>query len=659
MADASIIVEVKGTGAKRVKRDLDDLGRSGTTAQKAIGLLKAALIGIGATQVIGGVVRTADAYTNMSNKLRVATDNQLEFTKAMESVKAISRDTFSSVEATADAYSRFELATKDLGKSQQEVADFTRAVAQTFRISGSSAQETSNAMIQLGQGLAAGALRGDEFRSVAEQNTALLNTLADRLGKTRGELKEMADNGQLTSDVLFSALIPALDQLNSQAENIAPTFEKAMGRFRDEVLLAIGESESLGTAMNALTDSVLFLADNFDMLGATLGIAASALLGYGVAMKGYAVAQGIAKGAAGAFNAVLLANPIGLLVGALAAAGAAFYIFRDDIREAALKPLGALILGVDEALKKMREFVNYIKFSFDRAVGSVLVATGQLSSADLDAILESRSQSRSFDAAQSNFGNFTTAELADAIVDLAGSGARSGGGATGGAGTASQAAGNIADATKEIKEATRAADKLVETIDDSNDRTQEFANAAGDAFDQFINGTLSAKDALRQLGQELINIARQQLFGSTGGTAGGLLSSVLGGVFGGGSSVGGLFGSQGLFNRVFSGGGGSFVGPLLPAFNNGGSMEIGGNGGIDRNLLSLNNQPIARVSSGETLDITPRGGSRGNVVVNQSINITTGVQQTVRAEIARLMPAIQQQAQKGVEEAKLRGAILV
>jgi len=114
------------------------------------------------------------------------------------------------------------------------------------------------------------------------------------------------------------------------------------------------------------------------------------------------------------------------------------------------------------------------------------------------------------------------------------------------------------------------------------------------------------------------------------------------------SSISGLFGG-GSFNPSVS------APPTKPSFSSGGSFMVGGNAGNDRNMLSLNGAPIANVSKGETIAVK-RAGS-GGVTINQSINVSTGVSQTVRAEISSMLPQLRQQSVDAVRDAQSRGAL--
>lgn len=714
-SDASIIIDVEGrrTGALLIKKDLDNISSSGERATGTMGILKTAVIALGGSAVISSLVRMNDSYTEMTNKLRVATGNQDEFNAALRDVKDIAKDTFTPIEAVASAYSRFELATKDLGKSQKEVADFTKAVALTFKVSGANAVETSSAMIQLGQALASGRLSGDEFRSVSESNSEILTILADKLGVARGELKQMATDGLLTADVLFDALVPALDGLNQKADQITPTVAKAFQTLKDQVMLAIGESQSLDVVMGGLTGTILLVANNIDVISEAIGALAvalsitlaskaipaaiTALLSITATIKGMTLAtigfNSVAIGAAG-------------MIGILAAVGAAGYIFRDELSATVIFIVNEAANAVDNLIVKLKNLATQASTGLSATAAAIQNTTGLLSDEDYQKRLLQLGKEQNESIVDGNQALKERIQLRDAelqrSLEALGNKGSSPSAIASGTQTGNNPVAAMSKGTKELKKDLESLinssktdyEKLVEDINKVNeakksgliseadslevitalrvkyadsintgtranqdlndslktliDQNDQFKNSVADTFAQFATGAMTAKNAVRSLIQEFLAMQMRSSFGGAG--LGGLLSGAIGAVSGGG-----FFGSQGLFNRLSVGGSADFVGPL-PKFANGGSMTIGGNPGVDKNLLSLNGNPIAKVGKGETLSVSPNGSS-GSIIVNQTINVSTGVQQTVRSEILNLMPQIKAAAVSGVQDATLRGAI--
>ncbi|MDB5490363.1 MAG: tape measure domain protein [Micavibrio sp.] len=336
--DAEIVIGIRGDTANAavIKRALDGIGESGDRAtstvkkadqqlqslERTANLAKNALFGLVGSLGIHEIIQLADGYTTLTNRLKVVTDDAGEFKTALKAVAEIARETQSSVAATGDAFSRYTLASKDLGRSQAEVLRFTQAISQSFRISGSTAQEAANAAIQLGQGLASGALRGDEFNSVSEQNSVLLNLLSKSLGKTRGELRDMAGQGQITAKLLFDTVLPAFNDLNTAAAEIEPTIGRATTVLKDRVMLLVGGFDKANGVSSTLAQSLLALADNVGEVSK----AAIALAALSIPTLIQAMATSVS-----ALTVALAANPLGLFLSIASSGVVALALYSDKI----------------------------------------------------------------------------------------------------------------------------------------------------------------------------------------------------------------------------------------------------------------------------------------------------------------------------------------
>lgn len=209
------------------------------------------------------------------------------------------------------------------------------------------------------------------------------------------------------------------------------------------------------------------------------------------------------------------------------------------------------------------------------------------------------------------------------------------------------------ESLKKTNEQLNITEKAVAGVDDGMKRlirqTDQFASSAASAFGDFISGAKTGKEALFDLVGSLQNLLLQETITNP-------LSDMLRGAFKGGGSGGGGIGS------ALSSGLGSVFGSIgngikgLFGFDSGGSMVLGGNGGIDQNTLALNGAPIAKVGRGEVLSISPtQSGGGGGITINQSFNLSMGVAAAVAAEFNAYMPKIQEQTRRAVAESQARG----
>lgn len=279
-----LVIEGKNNSGKafaEVKQELDSLDRKLSAAGKAVAGLLSVQTFASAVRSIG---ETADAYNLMNARLKLATGSQEAFNVAQAGLADIAKRTESPMASLVTLYGRISRPLQEAGRSQKEILKVTEAVATAFRVSGASAQEAENGVIQFAQALGAGALRGDEFNSVAEQAPRLMQALADGIGAPVGALKEMAAQGLLTAEVVTDALTSTLDVLRAEAESLPQTVGGAMTDLADRWNQAIGQAdmtpliEAIKQLGTTLSDPVVM--DNLVRLASALtSLAAGAVSG--------------------------------------------------------------------------------------------------------------------------------------------------------------------------------------------------------------------------------------------------------------------------------------------------------------------------------------------------------------------------------------------
>lgn len=142
-----------------------------------------------------GIVQIADAWNMMSARLKLATAGQREYGRAKE-LFAIAQRIGVPIQETATLYGKLQQAVRMLGGEQQDALSLTESISQALRISGASATEAQSSLLQFGQALASGVLRGEEFNSVVENSPRLAKALADGLNVPIGRLRKLAEEGR-------------------------------------------------------------------------------------------------------------------------------------------------------------------------------------------------------------------------------------------------------------------------------------------------------------------------------------------------------------------------------------------------------------------------------------------------------------------------------
>ncbi len=255
------------SGGRRTRRELSSIEN---TARRVGRTIATAFAFTGLTVGIGQIVQLADEFTNIQNRIRVVTEDTAELTGVTAELFDIAQNTRSAFAATTEVYSRVSLAARDLGISQRETLDFTEALNQAVILSGASAQEAQAGLIQLSQGLASGALRGDELRSVLEQLPVVADVIADSLGKTRGELRELGAEGAITAEVVLNAFAEAREELEDRFGQTVPTISQAFTVLRNSLVSFFGELADSSGIATSFSQFVIDLASNIDDLSDAL-----------------------------------------------------------------------------------------------------------------------------------------------------------------------------------------------------------------------------------------------------------------------------------------------------------------------------------------------------------------------------------------------------
>lgn len=295
MVTERVEVVVTDRGSRVVRRNLESIGTAARGSEDAVRLLQRALGLVAAYAGVREIQRLADTYTNLQNRLRQVTTGTENLSTVTNKLFDIANRTRTAYEGTANLYARVALATKELGVSQQELLTFTERVNQAIILSGASAIEANNGLIQLSQGLASGVLRGDELRSVLEQLPAVADVITKHLKVTRGELRQMGADGKITTEIVLAAFRNADNVAKAFAETV-PTVSQAFAVARNQFIRFIGETDkALGISEN-FARALISIATNMDVLAKNAAILAAGLatlFGPLVLLKGYNLLKSI------------------------------------------------------------------------------------------------------------------------------------------------------------------------------------------------------------------------------------------------------------------------------------------------------------------------------------------------------------------------------
>nr|DAN88318.1 MAG TPA: tail length tape measure protein [Caudoviricetes sp.] len=265
----------------RLEASVNRTERSISSMEGTMSSLTGVAKGLLAALSVQQVGAYAQAWQDMSNKLSNAVRDSVPPFETLADVTNrvfdIAQKTRSGLDATATLYARLERSTRSYGVSVEDLTRLTTIINQGFVVSGASAEEASNAIIQLAQGMASGALRGDEFNSVNEQGNRLMIALADSLGVGIGELRNMAAQGKLTTDVVVNGLLSQGDSIGREFAKTTSTISQSLEIAGNNVARFFGENATVKTGVKIFSDSVILASENIQALGTALTIVAGVM----------------------------------------------------------------------------------------------------------------------------------------------------------------------------------------------------------------------------------------------------------------------------------------------------------------------------------------------------------------------------------------------
>ena len=214
--------------------------RTGGAAESMKSKFMHAAAAVGTALSIKNIIGLADAMTQTEARLNLITGD-LEKTAALQDqIMASANRSRASYQSTADAVAKMGIMAKDAFNNTDELVAFTELINKQFTIAGASAAGQEAAMMQLTQAMASGVLRGEELNSIFEQAPTIIQTIADYLGVSVGEIRAMAAEGQITAQVVKDAMLSSADEINAQFSAMPYTFSQVWTMMQNILLEAFG-----------------------------------------------------------------------------------------------------------------------------------------------------------------------------------------------------------------------------------------------------------------------------------------------------------------------------------------------------------------------------------------------------------------------------------
>lgn len=284
-----------GNTERYIRDNVDEQGRfnreieeGGNEANQLMQTIKGAIAAYATIQTLSAALNLSDQLTSTTARLNLMNDG-LQTTQDLQNMIYLSAERArGSYQATADAVSKLGLMAGDAFGSSEEIIAFMEQVNKQFTIAGTEAAGIDAAMLQLTQAMGSGVLRGEEYNSILEQAPNIIQAIADYMEVPKGQLKDMAAEGQITAEIVKAAMFAAADETNTKFESMPKTFSQIWTSFQNTALMAfqpilqrmneIANSEAFQEFVNNAIETLSMVAgiglEIFDLLVGVAGVVA-------------------------------------------------------------------------------------------------------------------------------------------------------------------------------------------------------------------------------------------------------------------------------------------------------------------------------------------------------------------------------------------------
>ena len=298
----------------RTVSEVEELRSGMTSAQPPAENLTASLKKLGTaflgSKLVSGIVSMSDEMTQTTARLNLMNDGLQSTADLQELIYQSAMRSRGAYNATADAVAKMGLLAGDAFSSNQETIAFVEQLNKQFKIAGTSAEGQAAAMLQITQAMGSGVLRGEELNSVFEQAPTIIQSIADYLGVSVGEIRSMAQEGELTAGVVKSALLSSAEETNQKFNEIPLTWSDVWTQAGNMAIMAL----------QPLLEAINWVANNIEIIGPLVLAAAAAFALFAVAANWTKICAAATKALTAAqkmLNAVMSLNPIVLIIGSI------------------------------------------------------------------------------------------------------------------------------------------------------------------------------------------------------------------------------------------------------------------------------------------------------------------------------------------------------
>ena len=277
LVEANREVDNMAEGYRRAAQQEEVLNRGlrngASAADGMLGRVKSLVATLAAGAGIKAILGMSDKMTSTSARLSFLVDDG-------GSVDALEQKIMASAQRSRAAYLDTASAIASMGANagsafsdNDELIAFMEQVNKQFVIGGATAEGQSAAMLQLTQAMAAGALRGEELNSILENAPGIARAIESYMGVAEGSIKQYAEQGLITSEVVKNALFSVADETNAKFESMPMTWAQVWTTMQNKALSIF---DPILARINQVANSERFSTVTDGIISGLAGIAAVA-----------------------------------------------------------------------------------------------------------------------------------------------------------------------------------------------------------------------------------------------------------------------------------------------------------------------------------------------------------------------------------------------
>jgi lambda family phage tail tape measure protein len=286
MADLDFTVNADTT---RAQRNLQNLERSFAGVRNIVGALAGALS-------VSAFANITSSFTDLQSKLKNATGSADEAAKVFNRLSQTARNTYSSIEQTAGSFLRNNQVLKELGYTTEQQIQVSEALNNALAVSGTKGQQAESVMAALSKAFATGTLSGDNLNTVIESGGRITQALAEGLGVTTGQLRELGRAGELDTGRVINILIGQLGKLKQEAADMPATINDGFVLLTNSLSKLVGEFDKISGGSGSVAGVMERLADSIDSFTEVLSTNANAVRTFVTVVKEIATFAALAVG---------------------------------------------------------------------------------------------------------------------------------------------------------------------------------------------------------------------------------------------------------------------------------------------------------------------------------------------------------------------------